>query len=1527
MGPWRPLKGKAMTEPRSEQSIFLHAIGLATPADRAAYLDEVCRDKPDLRAELEALLVAHDRLGADSSMTTGLEPEVNAPAAPARVEEMAEDVGAVLSGRYKLVEEIGEGGMGTVWMAQQTEPIKRPVAVKLIKPGMDSKQVLARFEAERQALALMDHANISKVLDAGSTPSGRPYFVMELVKGVPITKYCDERRLTPQQRLELFVPVCQAVQHAHQKGIIHRDIKPSNILVAQYDGRPVPKVIDFGVAKATGQQLTEKTLMTGFGSVVGTLEYMSPEQAELNQLDIDTRSDIYSLGVVLYELLTGSTPLDKKRFKQASFAELLRVIREEEPQKPSTRLSNSTDSLPSVSAQRQMEPAKLTRLVRGELDWIVMKALEKDRNRRYETANGFAMDIQRYLADEPVQACPPSAGYRFRKFVRRNKGPLLAISAIGLLLVAGIVGTTTGLVWALAAEKRTRTERDNKEKARQEALAAAEAEKLSRRQTRQAMDATTDHALEDLLGRQVRITGQHRKFFQKLLEFQEAFAAAKSNDPEGLQSRASAYFRVGRFCWLLGEFQESEAAHRHAVALQKDLVKDFPDQPDYRLDLAASQDNLGILLFETGRLKEAREMHRDALALREKLVGDFHGRPDFRRDLARSHLNLGRLLNATGQVKEAETAYRASVNLLQPMVDEFPAHSDYRENLATSYNNLANVLFALGREQEGKAAEGKALALQNDLVKDFPDYPEFRRMAALGHHNLASRLYDSGRLEEAEAAYRKALDLLQQLTDEFPARPEFREDLARSHILRGRLLHATGRLKDAEADWRDGQALLKQLATDLPTRPDFRHGLGASYNHLGMSLVATGRLEEAEAAFDKAQSLMKKLMDEIPARPDFREGLADSYDNLANLLRSTGRMKEAEAVRRDALALKRQLVAEFPDLAGVRGGLARTLHNLGVDLKEQKRYPEAEKIYHEALAIREQQAEAHRDQPAFQHDLAFTYNNLGSLLSETRRTAEAETAYRKALAIRKQLADDVRSRPELRQELARLHNNLGILLVEQKKDYEEAAKFYAVALALHKQLAVDLPTVADYQNDLASTLTNIAILHNHREEYTDAKALAEQARPHHQAALKANPRDLSYRKGYHGNLRVLAWSQVGLGDHVHLAMTADELAGFEYDPPNNVCHAARYLCICVKLVNKDTTLNSAKREELAKGFVDKAMALLGQAVTRGSKDAERLPTPIGYFQPIASCYVDVGDLLRAQRPPKESEAAYRKALEILQQLADKFPDKPECRENLAQGYHKLAGFQYDTRQLKEAETAYRAAIDLRKQLAKELAKRPDLRQELARCHNSLGNVLYLTNRNKEADAEYGNALPVFQQLVAEFPNDPDYRNGLAGTLVNLGMVRNQRREYAAAVPFLEQARPHHQAALKVNPKDRTAGLFYHNNLCTLAESHRQLGEHAQLATTADELARFGYDPVNDPYNAACDLCRCAVLADKDTKLDDGQRKELAKGYADRALVMLQQAVARGYNDVAHMKKDSNLEPLQGREEFQKLLAQLEKKNK
>jgi serine/threonine protein kinase/WD40 repeat protein len=444
------------------KEVFLAAADLSAPV-RPSFLAEACGQDAELRAAVERLLAAHDAPAslleppvpsADHTSTFGAEGGVGS-AMPAN----AEHVGSLLAGKYKLVEEIGEGGMGCVYLAKQTEPVQRMVAVKLIRPGMDSRAVLARFEAERQALAVMDHPNIAKILDGG-LHDNRPFFVMELVKGKPITKFCDERKLTPRERMELFVPVCQAIQHAHQKGIIHRDIKPSNVLIALYDDRPVPKVIDFGVAKATGRALAEDSVYTAFGAIVGTPEYMSPEQASLNNLDIDTRSDVYALGVLLYELLTGTTPVDRKQLGQSALLEVLRIVREVEAPRPSTKLSSS-EALPSIAANRKIEPKKLSRLMKGELDWILLKALEKDRTRRYESANGLAADVQRYLAGEPVQAVPPSKSYRLGKFARKHRVALAAAGMVLLALVAGVVGTSLGLVEAVDERKRADVARES----------------------------------------------------------------------------------------------------------------------------------------------------------------------------------------------------------------------------------------------------------------------------------------------------------------------------------------------------------------------------------------------------------------------------------------------------------------------------------------------------------------------------------------------------------------------------------------------------------------------------------------------------------------------------------------------------------------------------------------------------------------------------------------------------------------------------------------------------------------------------------------------------------------------------------------------------------------------------------------------------------------------------------------------------------------------------------------------------------
>jgi serine/threonine protein kinase len=550
----------------NERSIFIAALEKDDPAERSVYLDKACGDAA-LRQRIERLLAAHAAAGGIIDRPVG--PDTQPPTGP--FQPILERAGTVV-GLYKLLQQIGEGGMGTVYMAEQSHPVKRKVALKIIKPGMDTRHIMARFQAERQALALMDHRNIAKVLDAGTTADGRPYFVMELVKGVPITRYCDEHHLTPRERLELFIPVCQTIQHAHHKGIIHRDIKPSNVLVCIYNGKPVHKVIDFGVAKATGPKLTEQTLFTEFGAIVGTVEYMSPEQAQLDQLDIDTRSDIYSLGVLLYELLTGTTPLERKRLKQVAVLELLRLVREEEAPRPSTRLS-TVEALPSIAANRGTERKKLSALMRGELDWIMLKALEKDRERRYEAANSLARDIEHYLHDEAVLACPPTAGYRLRKFARRHP----VVLATAALVVALVIGTAVAWWQAVRATR-----------AEAAAMVAAEAEK---------------EAKESALKREESALKREGET-KAVLEFVEnkVIAAARPKGQEG------------------GQGYDVKLADAIQAALPF-VEKGFPAQP---LIEARLRRTMGLSFLYLGHAQTSREQFEAAHQLYTRHLGPDH---------------------------------------------------------------------------------------------------------------------------------------------------------------------------------------------------------------------------------------------------------------------------------------------------------------------------------------------------------------------------------------------------------------------------------------------------------------------------------------------------------------------------------------------------------------------------------------------------------------------------------------------------------------------------------------------------------------------------------------------------------------------------------------------------------------------------------------------------------------------------------------------------------------------------------------
>ncbi|MBI1914940.1 MAG: tetratricopeptide repeat protein [Planctomycetes bacterium] len=920
------------------------------------------------------------------------------------------EAGAVLSG-YRVLEELGRGGMGRVYRALHPR-LGQEVALKVLHPGMDSAPILARFEAERQTLARMDYPHIARILDGGATEDGRPFFVMELVHGCTLTDYCDEHRLDVRRRLELFATVCRAVQHAHQKGVIHRDLKPSNVLVAEYEGVAVPKVIDFGVARAIEGR---STAATEVGMVVGTPEYMSPEQADLQSQDIDTRSDIYSLGVLLYELLTGDTPLARQRVREAPLLEVLRAIREEEPPAPSTRLL-AAETLVEVAAQRSSDPGRLARQVRGELDWIVMKCLEKERNRRYETANALALDLQRYLADEPVFACPPSTAYRVRKFVRRHKGPVLASALVLLVLVGGIIGTTWGMLRAKKAEVEAR----GAETEALEAQGRAAADRDLAREAEADTRAFSDFLVADVLaaprpaGLQL---GQGRDItLARALEHAEEGLAKRFADRP--LAEATARHALGVTWRNLAKYPRAEGHLRRALALRLRLLG-----PEHR-DTLNTQNSLGVLLTEMDRAAEAVPLLQKVLEAKRAQLG-----PDDS-DTLLFQTNLGRALAMAGRPAEAlpllndawdrargnprvspdrkvtilfnlGRAYRSAGRPADAVPFAEQAHQLARTQLGPEDQGTVNAMFllALLYRETGKKADAQPLlqeALRQKRSRLGEDHPGTLRTL----EGLALSYYDEKRLPEAIKLFEEVLRLREaRFGAEDPASFTSVDYLAECYRQVGRHADAVrlldiglklARLKYGPEDartlgilFRKGLllSLMGQHAEGLPLLEEahalHKAKLGADHretllllDNLGDAYRRAGRSAKARRAYEECITLKSSKFgpQEVTTQ--------STMTKLANLHDERGEHDRAEPWRRRVVAACRVRNDD-----GVR--LANALANLGWSLLQGRKCVEAEPVLRESLALRQRkEAEGWR--------LASTRRMLGAALAGQRKFRAAE---------------------------------------------------------------------------------------------------------------------------------------------------------------------------------------------------------------------------------------------------------------------------------------------------------------------------------------------------------------------------------------------------------------------------------------------------------------------------------------------------------------------------------------------------------
>lgn len=873
-------------------------------------------------------------------------------------ERTAREAPTTVIGRYKLLRQIGEGAFGVVYLAEQEEPVRRQVALKILRREVVTREVLARFEAEWRALSIMDHTCIAEVLDAGQTEDGRPFFVMELVKGLPITVHCDQHRLSIRQRLELFIQVCQAVQHAHQKGVIHRDLKPSNILISEKDGKPAPKVIDFGVAKAAlGYRSFLETQTTALQQVVGTPAYMSPEQAGVGGLDVDVRSDIYSLGVLLYELLTAEPAFSQADFCKVADEEMLRLIRERDPLRPSTRLANlKHQDLQTVAEKRQIIAGDLAKAVKGDLDWIVMRALEKDRDRRYATADGLAMDVRRYLDNEPVLAGPPSRLYRFRKLVRRNRVVFAASAAVATALILALV-----VSWAMFLRQRAEASRSAEmahfledmlrsinpsvARGKDTQLLRAVLDKTTMRIDRDLKDQPEIEAdLRSVLGSVYLSIGDYTKaetMYAKALDIRtNLFGPQHIKVADSLNDVAKALFRQGKYA-------QSEALENRCLAMRKRLLGDKDPK------VAESLNNLANDLWFEGKLPEAEQMHRQALAMRKSLSGGVNP------DVLESMDNLAGVLSAEDKLSEAEALQREAVKLNKQLLgDEHP-------DVAFSLNNLGDTLRVEGKFEEAESIDQQALSMRVRLLGE--NHPD----VAASLFSIGALLWNEGKLPEAEATNRLSLAI---------RRKAFGND---NIDVAGSLNNLAGVLIDehklVEAEECQREAIAIQKRTIGPDHQD----IAGSLNNLSAILQSEGKLAEALAMQEEVLAMRKRLFGEDNL------DVASSYFNMAFLLELHGDLPGAERnARRSLVILKKHLSPDHPLIAS-------SLAVLSDVLKNEDRLGEAEGLQREELTIRRSQFTRETTHPPTSPiALADCFGRLAETLLQGQKFADAEATAR-----------------------------------------------------------------------------------------------------------------------------------------------------------------------------------------------------------------------------------------------------------------------------------------------------------------------------------------------------------------------------------------------------------------------------------------------------------------------------------------------------------------------------------------------------